>query len=231
MQVVILAAGQGRRLGLSSPKSLAPLSSETTILHRLVQQLSSLGIPFSQIWITVGYKEKEVRVALPREIQFVNCTNYENENTAKSLLHAMNQLPPDNRNILWINGDVVVHNIALEKMVHLNQASMMVDKGPVGEEEVKYRLEEGKIVQVSKELEEACGEALGINFMPQKCFSLFGDCLEQCKIEDYFEKALELCIEKGMTILPVIVDREFCVEVDFPDDLELARQKIRSWAD
>jgi len=49
-------------------------------------------------------------------------------------------------------------------------------------------------------------------------------CLERCQDHDYFEKGIELAIEKGLSIHAVNVSEYHCIEVDFLEDLTKVNQ-------
>ena len=50
--------------------------------------------------------------------------------------------------------------------------------------------------------------------------------LEECDDQDYFERGIELAIEKdGLVVLPIDISDLFAVEVDFEADLERANQR------
>ncbi|MFM7623497.1 MAG: phosphocholine cytidylyltransferase family protein, partial [Actinomycetota bacterium] len=85
----------------------------------------------------------------------------------------------------------------------------------------------GFINALSKRVENALGEAVGINFIsaPHKAAAIKN--LEACADNDYFERGLELAIERdGIEIEPVDISDLFAVEVDFQADLDRANSQI-----
>ena len=49
---------------------------------------------------------------------------------------------------------------------------------------------------------------------------------EECDDQDYFERGIEIEIEKdGLQVLPIDISDLFAVEVDFEADLERANQR------
>lgn len=63
--VIILAAGQGKRMRSSLPKPLVPVAGEA-ILHRLLRAVGEAGI--QTISVVVGHGAEEVRAALGPEV-------------------------------------------------------------------------------------------------------------------------------------------------------------------
>ena len=98
----------------------------------------------------------------------------------------------------------------------------------VGEEEVKYTVgPAGYINALSKKVENALGEAVGINFISTHHKKSVIEQLQACADNDYFERGLELAIDSsGIEIEPVDISDLFAVEVDFQADLDRANSQI-----
>lgn len=227
MKVVILAAGKGSRLGPDVlPKPLTKLATGQSILAHQLENIS-LYTSLNNVIVVVGYHKEEMMEKFP-DLLYVYNPHFAKENTSKSLLRALEKCDED---VLWMNGDVVFHPSVLKPMLDPPKTSMMVNIGKVGEEEVKYRQDRnGKIIEVSKKIEHPKGEALGINYVAHRDLIPFRRQLEHCQPGDYFEKAIEKCIEEGMAVWSVPVAHDLCTEVDFPEDLERANAMLQSWA-
>lgn len=226
MKVVILAAGKGSRLGNPErPKPLTPLTNGKSILEFQIESLTSY-IPIHSIFVIVGFHMEQIIRKFP-DLLFVYNPDFAQENTARSLLRAVKKIDDD---LLWINGDVVFHPSILKGLLENRQSCMVVNRAAVGEEEVKYHCNaSGEIDQVSKHVEDPQGEALGINFLKKEDLPLFRESLMNCQNSDYFEKGLEIAIQKGLKIRPYPIDGELCTEVDFPEDLTRANAMISQW--
>ena len=71
------------------------------------------------------------------------------------------------------------------------------------------------------------GEAVGINFISSKDRATFIRGLESCEDGDYFERGLEIAIDRdGLHVLPLDITDLFAVEVDFEEDLSRANQHL-----
>ncbi|MFI4955507.1 MAG: phosphocholine cytidylyltransferase family protein, partial [Gammaproteobacteria bacterium] len=124
---------------------------------------------------------------------------------------------------LWLNGDVVFDHRIISRLIKNNHSCMAVNTMQVGEEEIKYVTNgDGSIKEVSKQVQNGFGEAVGINLIKAIDLDLFKKGLKQCSNTDYFEKGLELAIEQGLKIYPADISDLNCVEVDFIEDLEKA---------
>jgi choline kinase len=221
IQVVILAAGLGSRLGRSLPKPLTSLRDGRTILHRQLDCLRSTFGPAVDVTLVVGHKAGQLMLAA-REAKFVHNPEYRRTNTAKSLLRALLASRPGG--VLWLNGDVVFDPRLLDLVVpaiRADRSFVCVDTATVAEEEVKYTLDsDGHIDRLSKVVQGGLGEAVGINYVAAADKQVLIDYLVACEPGDYFERGIELAIESGaMKVLPLDISRYPAVEVDFETDL------------
>jgi len=217
MKAIILAAGFGSRLGSTQPKGLTKLPDGESILGRQIRILKSAGL--KDITVVVGYK-KELIISHLQNVRFIVNHDYSSTNTAKSLLRAIEKCNDD---VLWANGDIVYDEeiIALTKRQIGN--TVVVNNAVCGEEEVKYRTnEKGYIVSISKETESAQGEALGINLVTKDILNEFVHSLHECEDDDYFERAIQILIDKQTVFKPLNVSDFRCIEIDTKEDLKKA---------
>jgi choline kinase len=228
IQIVILAAGLGTRLGTNMPKPLTPLADGRSILQH---QLDKLGATFgsaARIVLVVGYKAELVMQAAS-EVLFAFNERYGTTNTSKSLLRALRCT--HDGGVLWLNGDVVFDQgllVQIKPLVEADRTFVCVNKARVGEEEVKYTVDaDGYVAELSKQVVGGLGEAVGINYVSAEDKALFVERLEQCADLDYFERGLEMGIElDGMRVEAVDVSRHSAVEVDFAEDLARANTEV-----
>ncbi|MBW2998219.1 phosphocholine cytidylyltransferase family protein [Candidatus Woesearchaeota archaeon] len=226
MKAIILAAGMGTRLGSLLPKPLTALKNEKTILDFQIEKLIN-KIGLHNIILIVGYKHHVIMETHPK-LMYIYNHKYIQTNTAKSLLYALNKI--EDEDVLWMNGDVFFDELVLEKISNCENSACLVDNKNCGDEEVKYSLDErGLIQELSKEVEVAKGEALGINLIKAKDLEIFKKELENVGDGDYFEKALEnLTLSKSIKLNAIDKENLFCQEIDFPEDLEVVRNYINN---
>jgi len=223
VRAIILAAGIGSRLGNPRPKPLTQLSNGELIMGRQLKYLKKV-VGVDDILVVVGFK-KDLIMEEFSELTFVFNNVYDRTNTSKSLLKAMKKVRTDD--VIWLNGDVVFDLAVLERVVDAKTSCMAVNTASVAEEEVKYTVaSDGSINQVSKSVENALGESVGINKILSGDIPLFIEMLERCDNEDYFERAIEYAIDRGLKMYPVDVSDVLCIEVDFTEDLEKANKEL-----
>ena len=228
LQVVILAAGMGTRLGKPWPKPLTPLADGRSIMQQQLENVEKVFRDEARVTIVVGFKMEMIMEAHPN-VTFVYNENYDQTNTSKSLLKALRS--SQESGVLWLNGDVVFDARVLERIaerIRSEKSFVCVNTSATAEEEVKYTVDgNGNINALSKQVKNALGEAVGINFISAHHKSAAIKYLEQCADNDYFERGLELAIENvGIEIEPVDISDLFAVEVDFQADLDRANQNF-----
>ena len=141
IQVVILAAGMGSRLGRSLPKPLTELNDGRTIMQQQMENIRHAFGDNAEITVVVGYKADYIVEAFP-EVNFVYNEDYDTTNTSKSLMRALRATGKGG--VLWMNGDVVFDPEALVRSAELvvrDQSFVTVNTSSVADEEVKYTVD------------------------------------------------------------------------------------------
>jgi choline kinase len=229
IQVVILAAGMGTRLGKPWPKPLTELSDGRSIMQQQMENVHTVFGEKARITVVVGFKLEMIMEAHPTA-SFVYNEVYDQTNTSKSLLRALRA--SQESGVLWLNGDVVFDHKVLERVadrIAADKSFVCVNTSATAEEEVKYTVDaNGHIKELSKTVKSALGEAVGINFISSHEKADVITQLDACGEQDYFERGLELAIEKhGLQMEPIDISDLFAVEVDFQDDLDRANRGLK----
>lgn len=220
MKIIILAAGIGSRLGNPFPKPLTLLKNGKSIMEFQTDNIIS-KYSADDINVVVGFKKDLIMERFP-DLTYIYNPFFDRTNTSKSLLQALKK--NKDKSVLWFNGDVVFDQLILDVLdpyVQANESFVAVNTSKVAEEEVKYTLKNGFIDELSKTVQNGLGEAVGINFISSNDIQKFINRLEECDDNDYFERGLELAIEKdGIKIKAVDISKYNCMEIDFVEDLE-----------
>ena len=220
MKIVILAAGMGSRLGNPFPKPLTPLANGKSIMQMQVENVDTY-YSIEDISVVVGFKKDLIMERFP-DLSYIYNPYFDSTNTSKSLLKALKKF--SDKSVLWMNGDVVFDAKLfgiLNPYIKNKQSFVAVNTSKVADEEVKYTLEDGFIKQLSKTVKNGLGEAVGINYITSKDIKKFISRLEECNDNDYFERGLEIAIEKDdLQISTVDISKFNCMEVDFKEDLD-----------
>ncbi len=85
----------------------------------------------------------------------------------------------------------------------------------------------GRLAVQLKQVLDARGEAVGINYVGAQDKATLIQRLADCADSDYFERGIELAIEHdAMRVLPIDIGEMFAVEVDFEEDLDRANEHL-----
>jgi bifunctional UDP-N-acetylglucosamine pyrophosphorylase/glucosamine-1-phosphate N-acetyltransferase len=147
-QIVILAAGKGKRMGSKEvPKVLIPLKGKPVILHLLkeVDRLKDLPPPV----IVVGYKSTAVKDTLGKGYKYA--FQRDQGGTAHAVWSAQGSITA--KNILVLYGDIpFIRAASLKKLIHLHQSkrpviSVMTSVVPNYEGKYQHFFNLGRIVR------------------------------------------------------------------------------------
>ena len=136
LQVIILAAGMGTRLGRPHPKPLTVLNTGQSIMGQQFERVRDAFGEAARVTVVVGFKMDLVMEAFPDAV-FVYNEVYSETNTSKSLLKGLRSTMTGG--VLWMNGDVVFDQGILEsisKYISADESFVCVNTATVAEEEV-----------------------------------------------------------------------------------------------
>ncbi len=224
VHVTILAAGMGTRLGRPWPKPMTPLADGRSIMHQQMDNIAAVFGDRALVRVVVGFKHDLIMEHVP-DATFVYNEDYDQTNTNRSLLKSLRSSPDGG--MLWMNGDVVFDPAILTRLlpfIEADESVVAVNTAAVGEEEVKYTVDEhGYVHELSKTVTGGLGEAVGINYVSAADKPRLVARLAECQDGDYFERGIELAIDKDAArFRPVDISDLFAVEIDFAEDLDRA---------
>ena len=233
MDALIMAAGRGSRLGAHTddrPKSLVDLGGITPLEWQL-DVLASRGI--ERAIIVTGYRRAAVedvarqRAAGRLVVEPVWNPFWSVTNVIGSAWMARDRLTGP---FVYLHADTVFEPSILDDLLAApGPAALPVDLRACEPEQMKARIEDGRILHLSKELsdDETAGEFIGIGVFRDEALEPVRDgldaVLEAGTLTAYFEAALNHAIDAGLTIHPVPTAGRAWTEIDFEADLELAR--------
>jgi len=233
MKALILAAGMGKRLQKASgglPKSMIKIG-DRTIIHNQIQSCLEVGI--SEFIFVLGFKQEQMQEHILQilnkdQVTFVENPIYDKTNTLYSLFLTMKHWDDD---FIYFNADVLFKRELLKKISRESEHSqLLVETKKCGEEEVKVIVDENfKIIEIGKKLDvKLCaGEFIGVGKFTKEVFAKFKQHLEQGvkdgQENNFFEYAVNF-LAKESILQAVPTDDVPCIEIDFPEDLEKARE-------
>ena len=229
-EAIILAAGQGMRLGTRPglPKCLQSVGGRPLLEHQ-IQTLRHFGV--SRVLVIIGSEAtcvKEWLSSFPGVECIVN-ERFAKTNSLYSLSLAKDWVRSD---FLLLNCDVLAHPAIYRAALSQDGPVLIYDSGSeLGDEEMKVRIQDGHLRQVSKEMaaEEASGENVGMIRISQEMLGpLFGEV--QRIVDAGNERAWAPMALNGLvkTIdLPCFdIAGKPWIEIDFYEDLCQAREEV-----
>ena len=234
MRGIILAAGKGSRLNGNSPESpkcLTQLGGET-LVERQIRLLRRAGI--EEIAIVIGCQSERVRRACGHEITYVENVRYAQTNSLYSLWMAR---PLLFEGFVVLNCDVLFHPALLTDLLSSRHENALLlgyreaSQPPYGDEEMKVKVRDGRVVDMSKEMDpaEADGENLGVvKFGARGAAALveiMDGIVSQGRLRDWAPRAFAAFAQQhplhaiGTRGLPWI-------EIDFPEDYRRAVDEV-----
>lgn len=233
MQAVIMAAGKGSRLGnltAGKPKSFAEIKGKKLIEYNL-RLLKKYHV--DEIIIVTGYQCKAFEELVKNEhnIKLVYNPFYEMVNVLGSFYMGMHLLNDD---FIYLHADTLCEPKIFEKLVGMESDVVLpVDYKKCDDEAMKVRDEDGKIIQITKQMpnELADGEFIGMASFRKKIIPALKEktkqLMEEKEFTAYFESAIQRLIdEESFDIKAVPTDGAFWAEIDFIEDYERATAEI-----
>jgi len=240
LTAVILAAGMGTRLGNSAGgvcKALIDVNGRPLVSYG-INFLKAVGT--DRIIAVGGYQYDEFKKTVKELDSAVEV--YENIDYKKQSLYSLEKvLPKINESFLIFHCDHLYQKDIAEKLkFHFgNEIIIFTFKDrPVGEDETKILVEEnaGILKDLSKKLEKYNRGDFAIMYIPKEKINDYKKAVEMTK-EQYGKDAkvvdIMRVIVKNLPINVYTVDMEGVkmMEIDYPDELEKANQKIRAYFD
>lgn len=233
MQAIIMAAGKGSRLGSlteNTPKSLLEIKGKK-LLDINIAMLHKYGI--WDITIVTGFEDQkfiEATKGVPG-ITLIYNPFYEFTNVIGSYYMGMKQLHDD---FIYLHADTICDISVFDELLRADGDIVLpVDTKPCDDEAMKVRLEDGKIVEIIKQMpiEVAAGEFIGIAKIKK---NVIGDLnnstigvLRDKIFTSYFEGALQRVFDmKKYDVRMIETKGRFWGEVDFLEDYQRAEKNI-----
>ncbi|MCM1174226.1 MAG: phosphocholine cytidylyltransferase family protein [Blautia sp.] len=233
MQAIIMAAGKGSRLGSlteGNPKAFVEIHGKKLIEYNL-KLLETYHI--DEIIIVTGYQNRKFE-ELTKDLKNVSLVYnpfYEMVNVLGSFYMGMHLLKDD---FIYLHADTLCEPKLFKKLTTLEADCVLpVDYKKCDTEAMKVRCEQGKIVQITKQMENesADGEFIGMASFRKEVLPALVEktkrLMEEKAFTAYFESAIQRLIdEENFNIKAVPTEGAFWAEIDFAEDYEKAVREM-----
>ena len=238
MKALILAAGIGKRLKPITdriPKTLIKIRDKP-ILGHILSNLKRNKI--KDVVIVTGYRDDLIRDYVGSgskwglNVSYCHSVDYNTTENIYSVFLASQQL--EGEEFILINADDMFSPSILARMMEKRgRIVVAVDgEGTLGSEEMKVKVDNGKILSVSKQIdpEIAFGEDIGITKFNKQggkaFFNTIESIIEQKGPYGWFQEAIDQLAKKNYPITYVNVEDEPWTEIDDHFDLKWAKIPI-----
>jgi len=233
MKAIILAAGKGTRLNGHDlkPKCLFEVGGQT-LLARQVEALSEAGI--DEIVIVLGFEADRIRRLYEHTATFVINERFGETSSLYSLWLAREHLLDG---FVVLNCDVLFHPQLLARLLSspLEDALLidLVDRNNnhLGDEEMKIKLSEGLVVDISKDMDpaEADGENVGVvKFSAggaRKLVEEMDALIANGRLREWAPRAFREFAQR-FPLHAISTDDYPWIEIDFPEDYRRATEEV-----
>lgn len=243
MRVIILAAGQGKRLlplTADVPKALLDIGGKT-LLERQIEAFAAHGI--SDFAVVTGYAsqrvEKEGQAVAARfgvTVSFVYNPFFAVADNLASCWMARHVMDGD---FIQVNGDNVFREDLVQRLLAAPPSPVAVAinrKQSFDADDMKVMLDGERLTEVGKTLpvDAVDGEAVGFYMFRGAGVAAYVAQLEQdmreaAALRKWFPASVG-ALAKQMSVTTISVTGLTWCEVDFPADLQSARQLVSTWS-
>jgi len=240
-KAIILSAGQGKRLlplTEDRPKCLIPLGKRT-LLGWQVESLYQNGI--REIVVVVGFQAAKVEAELARlarpglTLRSILNPFYTVADNLGSVFLARAEMTED---FLILNGDTIFEPALLTRVLQQANGPITVtidQKDRYDDDDMKVQLDGLRLLDIGKKLplEIVTGEAIGMHCFRGKGPAMFaGAVLDEMRsldgLKSFYLSVVAKMARAGHVQAAPIVGMKWG-EVDFPQDVDRARQLAEGW--
>lgn len=242
MRVIILAAGQGKRLlplTAEVPKALLDIHGRT-LIARQIEAFAAAGL--KDFVVVTGYgrprmEEELSRIAAANGVAIRTVFNpfYAVADNLASCWMARHEMTGD---FIQVNGDNVFRRDLVERLLAAPAVPVTVavnHKDAYDADDMKVMLDAGRLTEIGKMLpvDTVDAEAIGFYIFRGAGVAAYAATLEACMREpaglrQWFPVAVG-SLAKRLDITTVAINGISWCEVDFPVDLQQARHFAASW--
>ena len=230
MQLIILAAGTGSRLGSVTkniPKSLIKIKGKSIIDYQ-IKQFERLKI--KKIIIVTGFASAMMQKKLGVKFKYVVNKKYKTTNNIYSLWLARHHLVEET--IITFADLIMSKNIIRKIVKSKKNYSLAIDTSRILDGTMKVKVKSNRLLKIGKSVKKnANGNFIGVAKIKKNKIKSFRNSLNNIiikKKKDYYTEVFNYLIKKDQAINYIDVKPDFWAEIDNRQDLEKLKKEIIS---
>lgn len=212
IDVILLSAGQGRRIKSFGSKSLFNVGGKSLIEHQV--EIISSTMPHADVIAVLGYELDRIYKVVPNSVRVVENTEYESSTSTKSAMIGIRACAKND--VLIINGDIWFNNKALE--IVCGETSVLADEErQITDDKIGLATDRGYVSNFGFGMELMWGQMI---YLHSGDIDLFSKICYDNKQEVIISEVFNTMISKGCEIKCVTPNKYKIVEIDTVRDLE-----------
>ena len=218
LNIIIPAAGMGRRMKSYGPKASIKVGSSTVINNQI--SILKTYFPNAHITLVCGFKASTVMDETPNYILKVENENYQNTNVARSIGIGLRVLSNSSK-VVIIYGDLVF-NAETIKSISVDRSSIIITNKSMGDDEVGCVVEGDELRNLMYDLPIKWGQisvfvGKELKLLKQLCWN------DNNKTKFGFELINEI-IQQGGSFQCIKNDNIKIIDIDNSKDIQKARE-------
>lgn len=230
MQLIILAAGIGSRLGSltkKTPKSLIKIKKKSLIEFQ-IDQFKNHGI--EKIVIVTGFQSKTLKKKLGKKINYIFNKKFRSTNNMYSLWTAKKFLKKEDTIITF--ADLIMSKNIIKKMIESKHPmSVAIDTSQILKGTMTVKVKKNNLINIGKKDEpNPDGNFIGISKIKKDKVNLFKKVLIKIandKKQEYYTEVFNYLVSQKKIIKSIDINKNFWKEVDTKKDLLDLKKKIK----
>tara|TARA_Y100000593_G_scaffold44441_1_gene84823 strand:- start:5355 stop:6038 length:684 start_codon:yes stop_codon:yes gene_type:complete len=220
IDVIIPAAGMGRRMKSYGPKSLIKIGNSTIIKNQISLLRSYLSNP--NIVLVCGFKATLLMNQTPHDIIKVENEKYTETNVARSIGIGL-RIVSNSKKLVVIYGDLVFNSEAIKNLA-FDKSSIIVTNNNIGDDEVGCVISEKQVCNLMYDLPNKWGQ-IAI-FIGKELELLKELCWDGKNNNKFGFEIINLIIERGGKFKCIENDKIKIIDIDNSKDILKAKDVL-----